>query len=105
MTIDAGPSAPLQGAADRPVELVEAAPGVGGLEGLDEHAEPEQLVAQVGALVAAVLPGAPGGAAERHRSAGAQPPRRASGGGATDSRSPSQPQIIRQPPRRRRSAR
>ena len=41
---------------DRLVELAEAGPGVGGLEGLGQVPEVEQLVAQIGALVAPPLP-------------------------------------------------
>src|SRR5262249_47325950 len=59
-------------AADAAIELVETAPGVGGLERLDQDAEVHQLVPQVRASVAVALPGAPRSAAERDRSTESQ---------------------------------
>ena len=65
-----------------------------------------QLVAQIRAVEAPALPGAAGGAAERHGATAAQVARRdAPGGGRPPRDSPSQPQITRQPPLRRRSFR
>ena len=58
--------------ADRPVQLAEPAPGVRGLQRLDHRPHLHQGVAQVGALVAAVLPGAAGRLAEVGGAAGAQ---------------------------------
>src|SRR5262249_55927634 len=57
----------------RSVQLAESRPGVRGLERLDHRPHPHQRVAQVGPLVAAVLPGPPrrlpevGGAARPQR--------------------------------------
>ena len=57
---------------DRVVQLAEPAPGVRGLQRLDHRPHPHQGVAQVGAVVAAVLPGAAGRLAEIGGAAGAQ---------------------------------
>ena len=53
---------------------------MGGLEGLDHRAQPDQRVAKVGPLVAAVLPGAPGRLAQLDRAAR---PQRADSEGAS----------------------
>jgi hypothetical protein len=59
---------------DAVVELADPRVLMCRLERLDEHSGVDQGVAQVRARVAAVLPGAPGRAAQRHSSALAQNP-------------------------------
>ena len=95
-----------QRVADRAVEVLIARPGVRGLEGLDEVAEVEQLVAQVRPVEPAVAPGP----ARRAARASRRPPTGASATRAPAAArrppaSPSQPAIIMQPPVRRRSRR
>ena len=107
---EAGRALPIERGANRgadaPVQLAEPCPGVGGLEGLDHRPHLHQGVAQVGALVAAALPGAAGRLTEIDRATAAKRPdrERPAPRDRLLGRPPS-PTIIRLPPRRRRKPR
>jgi hypothetical protein len=93
---------PAQRAGDGAVDVLERRPGRSGLERVDEDSPAQQLVAQVGAVEAALCPRRAGRGSERERAVAAQDRSRPCPSGAGPSASaPWRRRIVRARARRR----